>query len=248
MSIPQGASIFLSTAHQIGVLVYIFIYFLQFRASVGISPLSLHRHHPPLFLSSIYLPALSHPAVLSQRDSRSEHEVRWEAEVEKTGGFFTSVIKEKVVKGKNDGQKALAKTERFKQSRDRRVWWVELVREGRGGGGQGQSISTISTIIPSVPAWAEAGFPNQFHFHSWCYSGRADWLPVGSLSSCPHFGMGQSRGEAGGGGSFGDTGTWVLVDILPILQSFMKSFGTALSHHKCQSLSSWSVRDLNNGL
>lgn len=133
------------------------------------------------------------------------------------------------------------------QTEQRQKSMMGRISEG-GTGGQGQSISTISTIIPSVPAWAEAGFPNQFHFHSWCYSGRADWLPVGSLSSCPHFGMGQSRGEAGGGGSFGDTGTWVLVDILPILQSFMKSFGTALSHHKCQSLSSWSVRDLNNGL
>lgn len=117
-----------------------------------------------------------------------------------------------------------------------RVWWVEL--EWEGGGGQGHSISTISTIIPSVPAWADVGFSNQFHFHSWCYSGRAEWLPAGSLSSCPHFALGQSRGE---GESFGGTGTRVLVDILPILQRFMKSFGTTLSHHKFQRLSSWSV-------
>ena len=33
-------------------------------------------------------------------------------------------------------------------------------------GGVRQSISTISTIIPSVPGWADAGFSNQFHFCS----------------------------------------------------------------------------------
>lgn len=37
-------------------------------------------------------------------------------------------------------------------------------RVGRGGGGL--SISTISAIIPSVPAWVDEGFSNQFHFHS----------------------------------------------------------------------------------
>lgn len=141
------------------------------------------------------------------------------------------MLKERIVKGNYDGQRAFMKKERHKQRDGRR--WVELKWEG--GGRQGHSISTISTIIPSVPAWADAGFSNQFHFHSWCYSGRAEWLPVGSLSSCPYFGLGQSRGEEE---SFGSTGTWVLVDILPILQSFMKSFGMALSHHKFQRLSS----------
>lgn len=72
-------------------------------------------------------------------------------------------------------------------------------------GGEGSSISTISTIIPSVPAWAGVGFSNQFHFHSSRYSGTADRLPVGSLSSCPCFGLGLYRGER--------KRDWVLVDV-----------------------------------
>lgn len=49
------------------------------------------------------------------------------------------------------------------------------MRAGGRGGGPRRSISTISTIIPSVPVWAGAGFSNQFHFHSWCCGGES-WL------------------------------------------------------------------------
>lgn len=84
--------------------------------------------------------------------------------------------KKKLWKGKNDGWRALNEKGRRKQKEEGRVWWEELEWEG----GQGHSISTISTIIPSVPAWAEAGFSNQFHFHSWKWASwaTASWVII----------------------------------------------------------------------
>lgn len=65
-----------------------------------------------------------------------------------------------------------AEKERERERNMMRRFTVRLV--GRGGGDL--SISTISSIIPSFPAWVDDGFSNQFHFHS--------VAAVGDLSGC----------------------------------------------------------------
>lgn len=122
-------------------------------------------------------------------------------------------------------------------------WWPKsCYHEGtaqRGDGemmggisvGEGHSIRTISTIIPSVPVWPGGGFSNQFHFRS---EATVVGLWVGSLWCCSSLGSGQSRDEGWQGELWGwkDVKSGRLFFFFSVSSKFYWSFTMSLRHSK----------------